>query len=275
MAAFFRLGSSGRSFPRFGCRRCRSSRTGFWRRRRASLRRAWLRSSRRSHPRWSQFRGLRRGHPGRSLLLSFRWRHAGGTRFRPLLRGHPRRSLLLSFRGSHMGGTGFRSRRRAHLMGRRLMSPRDSLRSLTPESFLPPGALAAMVLVIESPVIMMAFPVGAPKRIRPLKTLPVLRLSSVPRLPHRPIPVVRSDNIGVRISVIRAPAVLGSEKEIQDAVQEPVPIIINPRRIRPDPRRGVRVRGRGWVLISLGICRRRDGRDRASSQHDGYQQTKN
>jgi hypothetical protein len=71
-----------------------------------------------------------------------------------------------------------------------------------------------MVHFIELLVIMLTFPVAAPIGIGPLKTLPVNRMSSVPRQPHRRIPALRSDHIGGRIGVIWSPAILRAEKVI-------------------------------------------------------------
>ena len=152
----------------------------------------------------------------------------------------------------------------------RCWSPRvRSFRSADTDAFLPPGALATMVLFIEPLVITLTLPVLAPIRIRPLKILPVMGISPVPCIPPRRIPVLRSDPIGGRISVIRAPPVLRTEKEIQDSVQEPITVVIYPRRIRPHPRIRVRVRGRGRILVGLSLSRPGHGGDRASTQQNG------
>ncbi len=103
------------------------------------------------------------------------------------------------------------------------------------ESFLPPTALAAMVLLIEFPAITLALPVLMPIRIPPPKTLPVLRPHLIPRKPSRTIPGSGSDNIAGSISVIWGPTVFRAEKVVQDAIQKPITVVIDPRRIRPHP----------------------------------------
>jgi hypothetical protein len=75
-----------------------------------------------------------------------------------------------------------------------------------------------MVLFIELPPITLANPVSAPIGILSTKTLPVMRISPIPRQPPRGIPGSRSRNIGGRISIIRSPSVLRAEKIIQDAI---------------------------------------------------------
>jgi hypothetical protein len=112
-----------------------------------------------------------------------------------------------------------------------------------------------MVLFIKILVIALTFSVSAPIGIRLLKLLIVLRISLIPRKPHRSIPVTGSQDISGRISVIRSPSVSGAEKVIQDAIQKPITVVIDPRRIRPDPRLRGRIRGRGWIRIALGIRR--------------------
>ena len=81
-----------------------------------------------------------------------------------------------------MAGGWFRSYRRGHLGRSRSAYSRrlGSCRRDPMESSLPPGALAAMVLIIEPPVITMTLPVGAPIRIPLMKTVPVLRTHFVP-----------------------------------------------------------------------------------------------
>ncbi len=103
------------------------------------------------------------------------------------------------------------------------------------ESFLPPSALATMVLFIKFLTIMLGMPVFTPIRILPLKTLPVLRPPLIPRRPSRTIPVFGSDNITGRISVIWSPTVVRAVKIVQDAIQKPITVVIDPRRIRPHP----------------------------------------
>ncbi len=103
------------------------------------------------------------------------------------------------------------------------------------ESFLPPAALAMMVLLKKFLTIMLTLPVSTPIRIVPLKTLPVSRLSLIPRQPSRSIPGLGSDNIVGRISVIWGPTVIRAVKIVQDAIQKPITVVVNPRRIRPHP----------------------------------------
>jgi len=128
----------------------------------------------------------------------------------PFSRGHLSRACFVSF------GTGCRS-------GAAL------------ESFLPATALAMMVLLKKFLTIMLPLPVFTPMRILPMKTLPVLRSNIIPKKPSRTIPGFGSDNIVGRISVIRAPTVIGAVKIVQDAIQKPITVVIDPRRIRPHP----------------------------------------
>jgi hypothetical protein len=92
-----------------------------------------------------------------------------------------------------------------------------------------------MVPVIKILVIMLTRLVSAPIRILSLKIFPVLRMSLIPRIPPRPIPVIGSYNIDRRICVIWGKANPGAEEEIQEAIQEPVTLVKDPRRIRPNP----------------------------------------
>ncbi len=103
------------------------------------------------------------------------------------------------------------------------------------ESFLPLASLAMMVLPKKLLTITLTLPVFTPIRILPLKTLPVLRLSLIPRHPSRSIPGSGSDNIGGIISVIWGPTVIRAVKIVQDAIQKPITVEIDPRRIRPHP----------------------------------------
>ncbi len=103
------------------------------------------------------------------------------------------------------------------------------------ESFLPPTALATMVLLIKFLIIMLALPVFMPIRIPPMKTLPVLRLHLIPRKPSRTIPGFGSVNIAGIISVIWGPTVIRTVKIVQDTIQKPITVVIDPRRIRPHP----------------------------------------
>jgi hypothetical protein len=128
-----------------------------------------------------------------------------------------------------------------------------------------------MVLSIKILVITLIVVVFAPIGILSLKILPVMRISLIPRIPPRLIPVIGSYNIGRRISVIRGPSILIAEKVLEDSIQKPISVVIDPRCIRPNPRCRVRILRRGWIgiaPIALSIRRRRHCGDRASSQQD-------
>jgi len=92
-----------------------------------------------------------------------------------------------------------------------------------------------MMLFIKFLAITLALPVSTPVRILPLKTLPVLRLPLIPRQPSRSIPSFESDNIAGRISVIWGTTVIRAEKVVQDTIQKPITVVIDPGRIRPHP----------------------------------------
>lgn len=213
----------------------------------------------------------------------------GGTRLRSRRRGHLRRPRFGSCRRSHLDRTRFWSSRVTHItwtwfivrrMGymTRSRSPSPGVglwRAAGRDAFMPPGALTVMVLLVKPPVITMTLPVFGPMGIGPMEILPINRMSLVPRMPPRPIPVWRSDDIGGRVSVIRSPSISRAEKVAQDAVQEPIAVVIDPGCIRPHPRCRVNIRGRRWIRIDLSLRRRRCGRDRASSQHYCQRQNKN
>lgn len=86
------------------------------------------------------------------------------------------------------------------------------------EAFIPTFPVAAMVLIVKTPVIMPAITVTAPIGILLLKGVPVMRIFLIPRIPLRLIPLIGPDNMGGRISVIRAPAILIAEKMIQHSI---------------------------------------------------------
>ena len=83
------------------------------------------------------------------------------------------------------------------------------------EASMPTFPLAMVVAIIEILVITLAGFVPGPIGILSLEILPVNRVALIPRMPLRRIPVVRPDNIGGRISVIRGPAILIAEKIMQ------------------------------------------------------------
>ena len=88
----------------------------------------------------------------------------------------------------------------------------------TMEAFLPPGALAGMIPVIEILVIMLTIMVGAPIGVSLRKSLHILRMLLIPVIPPRLIPVSRSHNISGRISIIRRPSIAIAVIIIQQAV---------------------------------------------------------
>jgi hypothetical protein len=118
------------------------------------------------------------------------------------------------------------------------------------ESFMPTFPLAAMVLIIKILVVMLTDAMSAPIGMLLFKRLPVMRIALIPRIPLRRIPDLRSDNIGGWISIIRRPAILIAEKLIQYSIQKPITLVKGPRRIIPDPRVGVRILGRGCIVIA-------------------------
>jgi hypothetical protein len=128
-----------------------------------------------------------------------------------------------------------------------------------------------MVPVIKILVIMLARLVSTPIRILSLKILPVLRMSLVPGIPSRLIPVSGSYNIDWRIGVIWGKSNLGAEKEIQDAIQEPITFVKDPWGIGPNPWSQYRARCR---RIDLCLGKGRHCPDRATSQQNCYHQYK-
>ena len=86
------------------------------------------------------------------------------------------------------------------------------------ESLIPTFPLAAMVFIIKILVISLTNAMSAPIGILLFKITPVLRIALIPDLPLRRIPVVRPDNIGGRIGVIRSPAILIAEEMLQYSI---------------------------------------------------------
>ena len=76
------------------------------------------------------------------------------------------------------------------------------------ESALPTFPLATMVLIIEILVITLADAMSVPIGVLLFKSLPVMRVALIPRIPLRRIPDLGPDNVGGRIGVIRRPAIL-------------------------------------------------------------------
>jgi hypothetical protein len=91
-------------------------------------------------------------------------------------------------------------------------------RMVAPEAFMPISPVATMVLIEKLLVITLTDAMAAPIRILLPKTLPVMGIVFVPDIPFRLIPLMRPDNIGRRISVIRSPAILIAEKVIQYSI---------------------------------------------------------
>jgi len=113
---------------------------------------------------------------------------------------------------------------------------------------LPPAALAVMVLVIKILVIPLARIVAAPVGIPLREVLDILRVLLIPGVPIRPVPVSRPDDVGNGINVIRSPAVSIPVKIIQHAVEKPIALVIDPRRIGPRPRGRVTILRRGCLV---------------------------
>jgi hypothetical protein len=151
-------------------------------------------------------------------------------------------------------------------------------RTHTAVASIPTVTMATMVLIIKILVITPSILVGAPIGILLSKTLPVMRILLIPRIPPRSIPVIRSYDIDRSIGVIRSPSIVIAEKVIKDSIQKPIAVVIGPRCIRPNPRCRVRILGRGWIVIAsitLSIRRCRHYAHRASSQQGSYHQNKN
>jgi hypothetical protein len=115
--------------------------------------------------------------------------------------------------------------------------------------------------------------VSAPMRILSLKIIPVLRMSLIPRIPPRRIPVIGSYNIDLRICVIRGKSISRAEKVIQDSIHEPITFVKGPGRIIPNPRCHCGTRGGRCIDLRLGKCGHRA--DRASSQQNYQHQQQN
>ncbi len=143
------------------------------------------------------------------------------------------------------------------------------------ESSIPTSTLAAIVAVIKILVIVPANRVFAPLRILPLKIRPVLGMAPIPRIPARRVPIIGSDNIDLRIGVIRGKSDLRAEKVIQDPIQEPITLEKGPGRIVPNIRLDDNRLDRVGIVIALGGTRSRRHADGASSQHDCQQQKNN
>ncbi len=86
------------------------------------------------------------------------------------------------------------------------------------KALIPTATLATMVLIIKFLVVMLSILVSAPIGILLGKTLPVMRILLIPRIPPRSIPVIRSDDIRRSIGVIRGPAIVIAEKVIEDPI---------------------------------------------------------
>jgi hypothetical protein len=84
--------------------------------------------------------------------------------------------------------------------------------------FMPPGAIAMMVFLIEPPVITVTPVVIAPIGVGSMEIVPIIGTSRIPGVPLGGIPGRGSDDIGGSIGVIRGPAISGAEKVVEDAV---------------------------------------------------------
>jgi hypothetical protein len=93
-----------------------------------------------------------------------------------------------------------------------------------------------MVAVIENLVIMVANLVAAPIGIFLVKIFPVCWMGGIPRVPFGPIPGSRPYHIDARIDVIWGPAIFRAEIVMQNSLREPIAVVKDPRRIRPNPR---------------------------------------
>ena len=80
------------------------------------------------------------------------------------------------------------------------------------EALIPTFPVTSMVFIIKILVITLTDAMAAPIGILAFKTLPVMRIVLIPRIPLRRIPDIGSDNISGRISVIRGPAILIAEE---------------------------------------------------------------
>jgi hypothetical protein len=100
---------------------------------------------------------------------------------------------------------------------------------------MPTAALAMMVLIIKFLIVMAALLVSAPIGIIPVEIFPVVRMSLIPGIPILTVPLTGPDDVGGSVGIIRGPPVSGAEKVMEDSIQKPVAVVIDPRRIRPHP----------------------------------------
>jgi len=135
-------------------------------------------------------------------------------------------------------------------------------------SLVPTSPLATMVPIIKILVIVLTNLVSAPFRMLSLKIIPVLRMSLIPRIPPRRIPVIGSYNIDLRICVIRGKSNSRAEKVLQDSIQKPITFVKGPGRIIPNIRCHGNILGRVLIVIALSGRRSRHRADRASSQQN-------
>src|SRR5208337_1197410 len=142
----------------------------------------------------------------------------------------------------------------------RFQSPGRACLWVTRAPVMPTAALARMIPVIELLVIMTAYLVFTPMRVAVLEISPVSRMGVIPPFPSWTIPVAGSDDIGFRIGVIRAPSIFWAKEVIQDAIQEPITVVIDPRGIGANPRRRYDMHRRGRIDLRLGKPRHRPHR---------------
>ena len=142
-----------------------------------------------------------------------------------------------------------------------IASTGGSLRTNAMESLIPTSPLAAMVPIIKILVIVLTNLVSAPFRMLSLKIIPVFRMSLIPRIPARRIPVIGSYNIDLRICVIRGKSNFRAEKVLQDSIQKPITFVKGPGRIIPNIRCHGNILGRVWIVIALSGRRSRHRAD--------------
>ena len=120
---------------------------------------------------------------------------------------------------------------------------------------MPTLALAMMVLIIKFLIVTATMVVSVPIGITSVEIFPVVRMSLIPDIPFGSVPVSGPDDIGGSVGIIRGPPVSGAEKVVQDSIQKPVAVVIDPGRIGPNPRGRVRILGWGWIAVALSISR--------------------
>ncbi len=134
------------------------------------------------------------------------------------------------------------------------------------EASIPTSPLAAIVAIVKILVIVAAHLVIAPLRILALEIIPVLRMGLIPGIPPRRIPVPGSDDIDLRIGVVRGESNFRAEKVVENPIYKPVALVKGPGRIIPHI---------GGHDIALSGRRSGHRADRAPSQQNYQQQKSN